>query len=152
MYLKDQKNAKECYAKLMSQESKSYLVDVRSSQEWVASGVADLSHNQEKLVLCEWLSYPSMNINENFFNELAEKVDFNNVDSFYFICAAGIRSLAAALFMGNKLEELGQTVSCINVSDGFEGNPNKLFIFGSASGWKANELPWRTLEGSPNDN
>ena len=30
--------------------------------------------------------------------------------------------------------------------------PNKLFIFGSASGWKANELPWRTLEGSPNDN
>ena len=65
MSFKDQKSSKDAYSELISQDSKGCLVDVRSNREWCISGVVDLSLANNRMVLCEWRSYPSMNINEN---------------------------------------------------------------------------------------
>ena len=70
MQLRNQQSATESYAELASKNTNSYLVDVRSSQEWQNDGVADLSNNQEKVILCEWRKYPSMELNEDFFSKL----------------------------------------------------------------------------------
>ena len=150
MSFKDQKSAKDSYSELMSQDSKRCLVDVRSNREWCISGVADLSSPNDRMVLCEWRSYPSMGINENFFDELLKKLDLNKIDDLYFMCAAGVRSQEALEYTRIKLEELVVKINCINISDGYEGNTNTIFNLGNASGWKASGLPWREFDGSLN--
>jgi rhodanese-related sulfurtransferase len=142
MKFKDQKSAKDSHTELTISDSKSLLIDVRSNGEWRTGGIADLSPLQGRVVLCEWRRYPSMDINENFFNDLLKKLDLQQIDSLYFICAAGVRSQEAALHTRAKLEELGATINCINISDGFEGNTNKILNFGKANGWKSSGLPW----------
>jgi rhodanese-related sulfurtransferase len=148
MNLQDQKSAKESFDELAMDESKRLLVDVRSNDEWSTSGVADLSLIKNRVILCEWRQYPSMNINENFFSELTKKLDLNKIESLYFICAAGVRSQEAALYTNDKIVELGKKIHCINIADGFEGNTSNFFGFGNASGWKASGLPWCELESS----
>ena len=150
MSFKDQKSAKDAYSELTSKDSKSCLIDVRSNREWCMSGVADLKLPNSRMVLCEWRSYPSMNINEFFFDELLKKMDLNKIDGFYFMCAAGVRSQEALEYTRIKLEELAVKINCINISDGYEGNTNKIFNLGKASGWKASGLPWREFEDSIN--
>ena len=146
MNFQDQKSSKESYLELTSKGSKGYLVDVRSNGEWRTGGIVDLSPFQDKVILCEWRSYPSMDINKNFFDDLVINLDLSKLPSLYFICAAGVRSQEAALYTRVKLEELGVMTNCINISDGFEGNTNKMLNFGKTSGWKNSGLPWCNLE------
>ena len=146
MLLKDQQSAKECYIELTSGVSKSFLIDVRSSQEWYEGGVAEFLKDPEKLVLCEWRKYPAMEVNENFLSELNRKLDFKQVENLYFICAAGIRSQEAANYINDKLKGLGLSVNCINVTDGFNGKTSAFFSLGKANGWKASGLPYCQLE------
>jgi rhodanese-related sulfurtransferase len=146
MNFQDQKSANETYIELTSQDSKGYLVDVRSNGEWRTSGIVDLYPFQDRVILCEWRSYPSMDINKKFFDELVKNLDFIKIQTLYFICAAGVRSQEAVIHTRVKLEELGATINCVNISDGFEGNTNKMFSFGKTSGWKASGLPWCELD------
>ena len=141
-----QKTAKESYVELMVPTSKRYLIDVRSNGEWRSGGISDLSPLQDRTILCEWRKYPSMKINENFFDELTEQLDLSKIDSLYFICAAGVRSQEAMMCTSIKLKELGIPKDCVNIYDGFEGNSDKIFSFGQVSGWKATGLPWCELE------
>ena len=146
MSFQDQKSAKDAYAELTKQDTKRCLVDVRTNREWCASGVVDLSLSHNKVVLCEWRRQPSMNINELFFEELVKKLDLKQLDDLYFICAAGVRSQEALQYTRFKLEELALKINCINISDGFEGNTNKIFNYGIDSGWKASGLPFREFD------
>ena len=141
MQHKDQQNARDSYSEIVSKKSKSFLIDVRSSQEWSDEGVADFSSAPGKLVFCEWRKHQSRELNSNFFNELSEKLDLNEVDFLYFLCAAGIRSKEAADYTRYKLRDLNLDISCINVFDGFNGSPNSFFTFGKATGWKHSGLP-----------
>lgn len=141
MQRKDQQSARDSYSEIVSESSKSFLIDVRSRQEWSEEGVADFSSAPEKLVLCEWRKYPSMELNGNFFNELSEKLDLNETDFLYFLCAAGIRSKEASDYTRDKLKKLDFDIYCINVFDGFNGSPNSFFTLGKASGWKHSGLP-----------
>ena len=150
MSFKDQKSAKDAYSELMSQDSKGCLVDVRSNREWCMSGVVDLSLHNSRMVLCEWRSYPSMNINENFFDELLKKMDISKIDNLYFMCAAGVRSQEALEYTRLKLEERELKINCINISDGFEGNTNTIFNLGKTSGWKGSGLAWCEYDDSMN--
>ena len=143
---KDQQSAKESYDELTSGVSKSFLIDVRSRQEWFEVGVAEFLTDPRKLVLCEWRTYPAMEINENFFSELAEKLDLQVVENLYFICASGIRSQEAANYISNKVNSMGLSINCINVSDGFNGKTNAFFSLAKASGWKASGLPYCQLD------
>ena len=142
MHSKDQKSARESYADLAFNDSKSFLIDVRTSKEWFDTGVADFSSMPEKLVLCEWLQHPSMEVNGNFFKDLTKKLDFHTVERLYFICAAGVRSQEASVYTDRKLKDLGFNIQCVNIFDGFNGNTTTLFGFGRISGWKASGLPY----------
>ena len=145
MPLKDDRSAKNAFDELASFET-SYLVDVRSVQEWNSRGVVELSGDANKVLFCEWREYPLMNINENFIYQLCQKIDINLVSALYFMCAAGVRSLEAAEYTNHKLEELGVNLDCINICDGFEGNNNKFFGIGAFAGWKESGLPWCKIE------
>ena len=48
------------------------LIDVRSELEWKKIGIPDLGDLNERLVLLELQSMPSMEINQNFLSELEE--------------------------------------------------------------------------------
>ena len=146
MQSNDQQSAKESYADLASNDSRSFLIDVRSSKEWYETGVADFSSMPEKLVLCEWRKQPSMEVNENFFNELTKKLDFYHVEKLYFICAAGVRSQEASIYTKSKLNDLGLKIPCVNIFDGFNGNTHTVFGFGRVSGWKESGLPYCRIE------
>jgi rhodanese-related sulfurtransferase len=148
MNFQDQKSAIESFAELTAEESKSFLVDVRSNGEWRTKGIASLSPFQKRVIFCEWRRYPSMEINENFFDDLVKDLDLSKIDNFYFICAAGIRSKEALMHTRVKLKGIGAVVNCINVSDGFEGNTGQIFTFGKSSGWRASGLPLGELDAS----
>ena len=141
MQRKDQQSALDSYSEIVSDRSKSFLIDVRSRQEWSDEGVADFSPAPEKLVLCEWRKYPSMALNGSFFNELSEKLDLDETDFLYFLCAAGIRSKEASDYTRDKLRELNPAIRCVNVFDGFNGSPNSFFTLGKKNGWKHSGLP-----------
>ena len=146
MQIKDQQSAEESYTELLATNSKSVLIDVRSSVEWSDLGVPDFSLIPEKLILCEWRRKPYMELNENFFSELDEQLDFQKVEKLYFMCAAGIRSQEAASYTRKKLEDLRLEIACINVVDGFSGNKNCFFSFDKANGWKDSGLPYCKLK------
>ena len=146
MKFKDHINAKDCYARLALDDSKSYIIDVRSKEELISEGVVDLSESPEKVVFCEWHVHGSMELNEHFFKNLIDKLDFSQINQLYFICAAGVRSKEAANYTRNKLKALDFKIECINVADGFTGNKNYFFGFGEVNGWKAMGLPYRQFE------
>ncbi len=143
MQLKNKQSARESYLELTRKSSKSFLVDVRSNKEWCDSGIADFSSEPEKLILCEWRKSPSMELNNDFFTELTNKLDLTEVENLYFICAAGIRSEEAAHFTSSRLIDSGYKIRCINVFDGFSGNRNTFLSFRSITGWKPCGLPCR---------
>ena len=70
MQLVYQKSSEEAYAELITNNSKSFLIDVRSRQEWADTGIPQISLDREKVILCEWRIKPTMEFNENFFYEL----------------------------------------------------------------------------------
>jgi rhodanese-related sulfurtransferase len=92
------------------------LVDVRTSDEWLASGCPDLGddHNK-KLIKCS--------LDSNFENNLSEQILDKN-KKILFICEAGFRSQKAAILM----TENGYN-ECYNV-------------VGGAKAWKSNKLLW----------
>ena len=120
------------------------LIDVRSELEWKKIGIPDLGDLNERLVLLELQSMPSMEINQNFLAELEENLSNRNVKNVIFMCKAGVRSQAAAVKSISVLLNANKNIKICNVSDGFEGKG--FSIFGSmTSGWKNSGLPWKLI-------
>ena len=126
----------ECFRKL-SKISNSYLIDVRTKPEWEFTGVPDLSSLNKKTIFIAWNEYPEMNINKYFINQIAGE-NIEKIDNIFLICRSGRRSFQAAKY----LTSLGYNHS-YNVSDGFEGDKNKLNQRSTINGWKYNQLPWQ---------
>ena len=126
----------ECFDKL-SKNSKSYLIDVRTKPELEFTGVPNLSILNKKTLFISWHEYPKMKINHNFQNQFLEG-NLNKGDYIFLICRSGRRSFQAAKY----LTSLGYNHS-YNVSDGFEGDKNKLNQRSTINGWKYNHLPWK---------
>jgi rhodanese-related sulfurtransferase len=117
---------------------KARLVDVRTSAEWVFVGSADLSHCGKDVVLVEWVSFPTMERNSSFTDQvIAEIGEASKTDPVFFLCRSGARSLAAA----EAMTALGFS-QCFNVAEGFEGDLNEDRHRGGLGGWKARGLPW----------
>ena len=118
-----------------------YLIDVRSPEEWQETGVVDLSSFGKESKLISWIFYvPHVHANNNFLDELNAEVP-NKQANLFFICKSGGRSLKAA----TAAAQAGYD-KCYNVNDGFVGNMfddnlNSL----SLNGWINNNLPWRKL-------
>ena len=125
-----------CFKKI-SENSESYLVDVRTKPEWVFVGVPDLSKINNSTIFISWQNYPKMKINKNFEKNIS-KQNIKKNDYIFLICRSGARSLKAAVY----LSSLGYR-HCYNVSDGFEGDKNNIYHRSKINGWKFSNLPWK---------
>ena len=105
----------------------SVLLDVRTKEEWDTIG----KPNGEKIGLKTYfLSIQFGNeriFNENFIQEF-KNLKINQDKNILITCRSGARSQFAAELL-NK-----ENYTCINVSDGFEGNQENV-------GWKRSGLP-----------
>ena len=118
--------AKDIKSYLMA-ESNSVLLDVRTKEEWETIGKPD----GEKIGLKTFflsLQFGNERIfNENFVQEF-KNLAINQDKNILVICRSGARSQFAAELL-NK-----ENYTCINISDGFEGNQENV-------GWKGCGLP-----------
>ena len=118
--------AKDIKSYLMA-ESNSVLLDVRTKEEWETIGKPE----GEKIGLKTYflsIQFGNKRIfNENFIQEF-KNLAINQDKNILIICRSGARSQFAAELL-NK-----ENYTCINVSDGFEGNQENV-------GWKRSGLP-----------
>ena len=129
-------SSKQCFERL-SEESSSYLVDVRTKPEWLFVGLPDLQSLNKQTICVSWHMYPEMEINENFKSEILES-GINKQDTIFLICRSGNRSCDAAEFLASR----GFT-NCFNVIDAYEGENDPNHQRSTINGWKYYKLPWK---------
>lgn len=127
---------------ILSEDKGSVLVDVRTAPEWTFVGWADLSSLGKETIRLEWTSWPGMTPNPAFVGALMDEVG-DMPSRFLFICRSGARSMHAAQAVAAALSSKGESVPCINVAEGFEGDLDDLAHRGGLNGWKAHGLAWR---------
>ena len=107
---------------------KSVLLDVRTEEEWGADGKPD----GEKMGLKTHfltIQFADKTFNENFTQEF-KKLNIQKDTEILTMCMGGVRSQAAAELLTKE------NYKCINISDGFLGNPVSV-------GWKNSGLPYK---------
>ena len=119
------------------------LVDVRTHAEWSFVGLPDLSELGKELLLNQWAILPGMQQNPSFMDELDKQLDGAAPSKIYFLCRSGVRSLSAAHLVSEVLAARGQSVDCVNIIGGFEGDLDQDRQRGNMNGWKNDGLPWR---------
>ena len=128
--------------KLLSEDTSSILVDVRTRPEWGFVGGPDLSELSKETIRIEWKSWPDMAQNPAFVGTLMDGMS-DLPSRILFICRSGARSMQAAEAVSTALAERGTHVPCINVAEGFEGDLDSQNRRGGLNGWKARGLAWR---------
>lgn len=113
------------------------LVDVRTVPEWQFVGVPDLTGLDRAALFVEWQSYPEMNVNTAFVDQVRAQ-GVTPEQPVYLLCRSGARSKAAA----KALTEAG-FAACYNVAEGFEGDKDDAGRRGNLGGWRHRGLPWR---------
>ena len=119
------------------------LVDVRTHAEWSFVGLPDLSELGKELILNQWAILPGMQQNPSFMDELDKQLDGAAPSKIYFLCRSGVRSLSAAHLVSEAFAARGQSVDCVNIIGGFEGDLDQDCQRGNMNGWKNDGLPWR---------
>ena len=119
------------------------LVDVRTHAEWSFVGLPDLSELGKEPLLNQWAILPAMQQNPSFMDELDKQLDGAAPSKIYFLCRSGVRSLSAAHLVSEALAARGQSVDCVNIIGGFEGDLDQDRQRGNMNGWKNDGLPWR---------
>lgn len=127
---------------LLKTQPDTVLVDVRSKPEWGFVGKPDLSSLGRSALFVEWASFPGMSANTRFVEEVLAELEGSCPPAMLFLCRSGVRSLGAADAMKTAFLERGQTVDCINVTEGFEGDLDGQSKRGTFNGWKVRGLPW----------
>ncbi len=122
--------------------SDAVLVDVRTKAEWSFIGIPDLSALDKQVILQEWRQYPDMSVNEGFVANILDQFGGAAPSKIYFLCRSGVRSLEAAHVVSEALSAQGQSVVCVNVLEGFEGDLNSERHRGETNGWKSRGLAW----------
>jgi rhodanese-related sulfurtransferase len=126
--------------RLLADDKRAVLVDVRTEAEWAFVGVPDLSALAKTPILQEWQVYPSMLPAADFTARLSAALAAHGADRsapVLFICRSGARSRDAAGAM-----TVAGWSRCYNVVGGFEGALDERRRRGSVGGWKARGLPW----------
>lgn len=113
------------------------LLDCRSIAEWQFVGVPDLTDIEKKTIFIEWQSFPMMQKNENFLQEIVN-AGVNKDTKLIIMCRSGARSRSAAEYLTNQ----GYT-NCYNIAVGFEGSHDGNSHRGKVNGWKFSDLPWK---------
>ncbi len=122
--------------KLLAEDKKAQLVDVRTRPEWMFVGLPELSTLGNRTLLQSWQTFPAMDVDANFAAAIAQQIPDRDAP-ILFLCRSGARSRAAA----SAMTEQGYR-KCYNVAEGFEGNLDTERQRGRVGGWKAAGLPW----------
>ena len=133
------------YNELIKDDS-SYLIDVRSKPEWSFVGYPNSKNMKNDIIFCEWAFYPLMQENPYFNDEILSKLNLKSCKKLFFICRSGSRSLHAAYSVQATLtqqQNIKNTIKCINVKFGFEGDLSIDNRRGFSNGWKFSGLPWK---------
>ena len=104
------------------------LLDVRTQDEWDNVGKPDGEKLGLKTHFVTIVRSPEPNVNKDFIEKVKKVIDSNK--ELLVICKAGSRSMLASQLLSDE------NISCINISDGFEGNSENI-------GWKNEGLPSR---------
>ena len=102
------------------------LLDVRTQDEWDNIGRPDGEKLNLKTHFVTIVRSSDPIVNKGFVEEVKNKIDSNK--QLLIMCKAGGRSMMAAQLLSQE------NITCINISDGFEGN-------GENAGWKNEGLP-----------
>ena len=102
------------------------LLDVRTQDEWDSIGRPDGEKLSLKTHFVTIVRSPDPSANKVFVEEVKNKIDPSK--QLLVICKAGGRSMMASQLLSKE------NITCINISDGFEGN-------GENAGWKNEGLP-----------
>jgi rhodanese-related sulfurtransferase len=102
------------------------LLDVRTQDEWDNIGKPDGEKLNLKTHFVTIVRSSDPIVNKGFVEEVKNKIDSNK--QLLIMCKAGGRSMMAAQLLSQE------NITCINISDGFEGN-------GENAGWKNEGLP-----------
>jgi rhodanese-related sulfurtransferase len=129
--------------RILSAESDARLIDVRTRAEWGFVGVPDAGEIGHQTLFIEWARYPDMSIDPDFAARVSEELGHGMVGPLLFICRSGARSMQAAHAVVAHFAEQGESVTCLNVSEGFEGDLDAKGHRGGHNGWKARGLAWR---------
>jgi rhodanese-related sulfurtransferase len=134
-------SSSQCWDFLQQNKGNSFLIDVRSKEEWLETGVADLSSINNEARLISWLLFtPHTHQNDNFITDLNMSIQDKDAHLF-FICKSGGRSAQAA----NATIKDGYK-NCYNVNDGFVGNMfNNNLKETNLNGWMNSNLPRKKL-------
>ena len=121
---------------LIKQNSDCFLIDCRTSAEWSLVGVPTRFFRKKGIFL-EWQTFPSMEKNTRFLQEISE-TDIKKNSKIIFLCRSGARSRSAAEFLTSQGYQ-----NCFNCSEGFEGSHDNFGHRSSVNGWKFHNLPWK---------
>lgn len=105
------------------------LVDVRTRAEW------DWVGRVPGALEIEWLRYPEMKPNPDFFAHLKQQADRESL--LLFMCRSGHRSHTAA-----AAATVAGWSNCYNLLEGFEGDRDASEHRGTIGGWRVAGLPW----------
>ena len=108
-------------------EPNSVLLDVRTNEEWSTIGKPDGEKIGLKTYFLSIQFGKERIFNENFIEEF-RNLSINQDKNILIICRSGARSQFAAELLTKE------NYTCVNVSDGFEGNQENV-------GWKKCDLP-----------
>ncbi len=122
--------------RILAEDPRAVLVDVRTPAEWGYVGVPDLSALGKRPLFASWALFPTMQINDGFVDEVIG-TGIPADAPVLFICRSGVRSRAAAIALARRGYE-----TCFNVAGGFEGDPDGQRHRGTVNGWKVEGLPW----------
>ena len=119
--------AKDIKSFLM-EEPNSVLLDVRTKEEWEMIGKPEGEKIGLKTYFLQIQFGEERIFNENFIQEF-KNLAINQDKNIMVICRSGTRSQFVAELLNQK-----ENYTCINISDGFEGNQENI-------GWKKCGLP-----------
>ena len=106
------------------------IIDVRTEAELRYVGQVP------NTLAVEWQSYPTMEINAQFIEELQALLPADNNTPALFICRSGVRSHHAATIAADA------GYRAYNILEGFEGDPDENGHRNNINGWRAHHLPW----------
>jgi rhodanese-related sulfurtransferase len=122
--------------RLLQENPRAVLVDVRTEPEWEYVGRPDLASLGRKPVLVPWKHWPEMTVRASFADEV-RAAGVPTEAPMLLLCRSGQRSRDAAIAL--TAAGFGP---CFNISDGFEGPKDGAGHRNTVSGWRAAGLPW----------
>jgi len=123
---------------IMEDEPRAYLLDIRSSMEYLFIG------HPHSAINIPWIDEPDWKVNPHFATEIRKlllggKIEHGEIHSapVLLICRSGKRSVEA----GELLVREG-FVNVYNIDEGFEGELDETHHRSTLGGWRYHGLPW----------